>query len=268
MAHPFCTVLVASCDAYRDVEGPFIALWRKYWPDCPFETVLVTETQPAVTPAAAFDRTLLTGRGKSWCAMLAEALAQIETPYVMLAMNDYFLVAPVDTARVLKRLREAQTFDAAHVRLHPNPPGRRPFPGSDLLEYPKNTAYAVTCQTGIWRRDYLLSLAQRNKSAWEFERRGSFMLAEETRPLLVAPRPEFPFIDAVHKGYWEKAGMAALAKNGIAYDFAQRGAPPFAVRFREALKKAVFAVFPWTFIVRVQNILDCGMKEKHPSAPR
>lgn len=45
--HPDCTVLVASCDKYADLLHPFSILWKKYWPDCPFETVLVTESQPA-----------------------------------------------------------------------------------------------------------------------------------------------------------------------------------------------------------------------------
>lgn len=57
MKNPDCTVLVASCDAYRDVVGPHVVLRRTYWPDCPFETVLVTET----LPTAGFDRVVLTG---------------------------------------------------------------------------------------------------------------------------------------------------------------------------------------------------------------
>ena len=36
------SVIVTSCDAYHDVETPFIMLFRKHWPDCPFELVLVT----------------------------------------------------------------------------------------------------------------------------------------------------------------------------------------------------------------------------------
>ena len=36
-----CTVLVTSCDAYRDVEAPFLKLFRKYWPDCPFDLMLL-----------------------------------------------------------------------------------------------------------------------------------------------------------------------------------------------------------------------------------
>ena len=261
MTHPDCTVLVTSCDGYHDVEGPFIALWRRFWPDCPFETVLLSETESC----AGFDRVILTGKGRCWCEMLVEALDQIATPYVILLMNDYYLESPVDTANILRRLGQAKTFDAANLRLMPNPPGRRPFhpdEGCDLLEYPKNAAYCVTCQTGIWNREYLRGLAARNRSAWEFERLGSFMLEGETRPLLVTREKEFPFLDSVHKGYWEPWGVRVMRENGVAYDFARRGEPPFRVRLRERLKALVFAVLPWTFLVRVQNALGIGMKER------
>lgn len=260
MKNSDCTVLVASCDAYLDVVGPHVALRRKFWPDCPFETVLVTET----LPAAGFDRVVLTGKGKCWCEMLVEALDRIATPYVLLMMDDYFLVRPVDTAQFLRRLEQAKAFDAANLRLNPNPPGRMPFgSGEDrLFAFPKNVAYCVTCQAGIWNRGYLRGLAVRNRSAWEFERLGSFMLAGETRPLLVTPTREFPFVDAVHKGYWEPWGVRALKENGIAYDFSKRSTPPLGIRMREAAKALVFALFPWTLIVRIQNALGVGMKEK------
>lgn len=255
------TVLVTSCDAYRDVETPFLSLFRRHWPDCPFELVLVAETdRPAVD--GGFDRVVATGSGKNWCQMLAEALERVGTPYVLLLMNDYLLDAAVDTAHFAVRLAQAKQFDAANLRLNPNPPGRKSWPDSDLLEYPKNVAYSVTCQTGIWNREYLLELARRNKSAWEFERYGSFMLDGEMRPLLVTQTKEFPFIDAVHKGYWEKFGVAVCKKNGVAIDFAARGLPPFAVRLREGVKSLIFALFPWTLIVRIQNLLDVGMKER------
>ena len=71
-----CTVVVGSCDKYADLLGPFITLFRKFWPDCPFEVVLVTESDPHIE---GFDRVILTGRGKPWCKMSAEALEQIES---------------------------------------------------------------------------------------------------------------------------------------------------------------------------------------------
>ena len=192
--------------------------------------------------------------------MLAEGLESIRTPYVLLLMNDYFLNAKVDTTAFLQRLEEAKRYDVASLRLMPNPPGRRLWKDSDLLEMPKNVAYCVTCQASIWNRDFLLGLAKRNKSAWEFERYGSFMVSHEPRPLLVTPTKEFPFIDAVHKGHWEKFGVKCLADNGIDYDFSKRGLPPLKTRLVEGLKGLVFAIFPWSFIVRVQNLLGAGAK--------
>ena len=257
------TVLVTSCDAYRDVETPFLRLFRKYWSDCPFEVILVSETEREVTgDSSFFDRVIATGFGKNWCQMLVEALENITTPYVLMLMNDYFLDMSVDTDTIRKRLAQAIEFDAANLRLNPNPSGKTRWRDTDLLEYPKNTAYCVTCQTGIWNCKYLLDLAKKNKSAWEFERYGSFMVGDEKRPLLVTPEKEFPFVDAVHKGCWEKFGVEVCKNNGIELDFSVRGLPPLKVRIREWLKGLVFAIFPWTLIVRIQNLFGIGMKEK------
>lgn len=67
-----CTVLVASCDKYADLLRPFSALWEKFWQDCPFETVLVTETAPATR--LQFDRVITCGAGLNWSSRLVQAL--------------------------------------------------------------------------------------------------------------------------------------------------------------------------------------------------
>ena len=243
--NPDCTILVTSCDAYRDVEGPFLQLFRKYWKDCPFELVVNGETGCA----DGFDRAILSGRGKTWSAMLAEALWQIDTPYVIMMMNDYFLSAPVETALVLRRLAEAKERDALNFRLCPDPP-----------RAVKNTAYAISCKVGIWNRAFLRDLAMRTKSAWEFERYGSFMFDEnDPRPILVSEKLEFPFLDVIHKGYWEPFGIDLLHREGISYDFSVRGAPPLHVRMKEAVKGFVFRLNP-DLVTRVQNLFNAGKK--------
>ncbi|MGN0832876.1 MAG: hypothetical protein ACI4RD_04410 [Kiritimatiellia bacterium] len=189
------------------------------------------------------------------------ALARIETPYVLMLCDDYYLESPVDTARVLKRLGQAKRFDAINLRLIPNPVTKIPY-REDLREYRKNTAYCVSTLAGIWNREALRRLATGKNSIWEFERYGSFALADEARPILGTPTKEFPFVDAVHKGCWERFGLKVLADNGIAFDLSTRGLPPFRTRLVEGLKALVFALVPHTLIVRVQNALDMGAKEK------
>ena len=240
-----CTVLVTSCDAYRDVEASFLQLFRKYWPDCPFELVIVSETGAE----EGFDRTIFTGKGKTWSQMLVEALDQIETSYVVMLMNDYFLESPVNTALILNRLAEAKEKGALNYRLCPDPP-----------RAVKNTAYSVSCKAGIWNRQFLRALAAKTKSAWEFERYGRFMFDEsDLRPLLVTEALEFPFLDVIHKGYWEPWGAALLKREGIDYDFSVRGMPPLSVRVKEKAKNVIFRLNP-DLVTRIQNVFNAGKR--------
>lgn len=250
-----CTVLVASCDKYADLLSPFSILWRKYWADCPFETVLLTETAPCLE-GGVFDRIIACGKGGDWCDDLIAALDQIKTTYVLFLCADYFLAEPVNTKQVLKRLDEARQFDAANLRMIPLPRPQMPFK-EDLGEYKKNTAYCIATQAGFWNREFLKRIARGKTNIWEFERRGSFDVADEPRPILGTFTKEFPFLDVVHKGYWEKFGVELLKKNGISYDFSQRGLPPFKIRVKEGVKRFIFYIAPKTLLVRVQNFL-CG----------
>lgn len=266
---PDCTVLVTSCDRYRDIDGPFICLWRRYWPDCPFETVLLTESEfPAEGEfGGSFDRVIAVGPGKTWSETVVEALGMISTPYIILQMNDFIPDAKVDTARMLALLEVAKRLDALEFRLIPKPSAKGPVvaapevPDAEVHSFPKNRAYSASCQTGYWNREFLMALARRTKSAWEFERYGSYMFdVGDQRPVLMTAAQEFPCIDTVHKGYWEPEGVELMKREGIGYDFSRRGLPPFWPRLKSNFKKAVFAVFPWELVVRVQNVFNLGMK--------
>ena len=261
-----CTLLVASCDAYVDLLSPFAALKRKFWPDCPFETVLVTEHVPTIedeqaATRPAFDRVIACGKGTNWASRLVHALDQITTPYVLMLCDDYFLEAPVSTDLLLHRLEQLKSFNAVNLRLVPNPKhGEARSDG--LMEYPKNTAYCISTLAGFWNREFLQQLARSASSIWEFERYGSFSVGTEERPILATCVREFPFVDAVHKGCWERFGVAVCQANGIPIDFSKRGLPPLSKRLNEALKALVFALVPNTLIVRVQNALGLGARER------
>lgn len=253
-----CTILVCSCDKYADLQGIFLRLLAKFWSDCPFETVLVTETDFGI---GGFRRVIACGQGTNWASRLERALDEVHTPYVLMLCDDYLLSAKVDTGLVLSRLSEMQRLNAANLRLIPNP-RNGDLRGNGLMEYSKNTAYCIATQAGFWEKGFLKGLARGKSSIWEFERYGSFEVANEPRPLLATVRKEFPFVDAVHKGYWERLGVDVCHENGIVVDLAKRGLPPLSVRVKEWGKSAIFAVVPNTLIVRVQNQFGLGAKEK------
>jgi hypothetical protein len=221
-------------------------------------------TESEIENSLCFNRVIACGKGDSWCGRLIRVLDTIETPYVIMLCDDYFLTSFVDTELILCRLEQAKKYNAVNLRLipNPNPDNRNSIPVADgLREYRKNTAYCIATQAGIWNRNFLRSLACGKESIWEFERYGSFDVGNEQRALLVTQEKEFPFIDAVHKGCWEKFGVKCLEDNGITFDFSKRGLPSFRIRLIEGIKAFIFAIVPTTLLVRVQNALGIGAKE-------
>lgn len=259
--HADCTIVVAGCDKYADLLAPFSALWRQFWPDCPYRVVLVTETAP-VEGNLCFDEVLAMGGGHSWGWRLSRALSRLATPRVILLCDDYFLCDRVDTEKIAARVRQSLEADALNLRLIPNPATLEPWPADPTLgAYRKNTAYCIATQAGIWDREFLAGLSGKTESIWEFERQGSYsFLGNGGRPLLCTREKEFPFVDAVHKGYWESFGLRLCQENGVAVDLARRGRPPLRVAFREWAKGVVFRTCPG-LIVRVQNRFGLGHKE-------
>ncbi|MBQ8124873.1 MAG: hypothetical protein IJ173_03190 [Kiritimatiellae bacterium] len=251
-----CTVLVISCDEYQDMIPPFSALWRKNWPDCPFEVVMVTENEAGSPACGVFDKVIYTHKTVSWSERVATALRQIDTPFVLLFLNDYFVSGKVPTSKVLIRLEQAIRFNALNLRLIPMPRAQLAFDSGDeelpLREYIKNTAYCIATQLGFWDKKFLLRMVERTNSAWEFERKGSLMVGDEKYPILSVVQKEFPFLDAVHKGFWEKETEKLLAANAVKVDFSRRGFVPASVKVKEYLRAKVVRMLPRAFLLRLR----------------
>ena len=254
------SIIVASCDAYSDLWHPFSALFRTYWSDCPFEVVLVTESEVVDKEKYVFDRVVACGRGMGWADRLTAGLNQVKTPYVIMLCDDYLLCDQVDTDKINGLLCLAKKYRAGNLRMIQNPKHSRVFSeAEDLGEYAKGTAYCVATQAGIWDVAFLKQLAKGYNSIWEFERLGSFQCVGLEQPILGTRRMAFPFEDAVHKGKWEEFGVRLCDRNGIEIDFSRRGKMSNLMVAKEHLKGAILDMNP-NLVVRLQNLFGLGKK--------
>ena len=239
MMNADCTVLVCSCDKYADLLAPFATLWRKYWPDCPFETVLVTETAP--DDKLCFNRVVACGKVGNWCGRLVEALEAIATPYVIMLCDDYYLSSPVDTEGILLRLGQAKNYDAANLRLIPNPvPGvRNSSPAEDgLFEYRRECVRcllrlvevesSITNHLDINAKDMLLRALQEYKGTIIFVSHDAYFIrAIADRILYLSENPPAFFNGDYDYFQWKLNEAAEPAKVAGA---AVKAAPEVAVR--------------------------------------
>lgn len=254
------TVIVASCDNYSDLWRPFSVLFRKYWKDCPYDSVLVTETAVTDKEPYIFDKIIACGKGVGWADRLAIGLHEVKTPYVILLCDDYFLCDHVDTNKIRGLLGLAQKYHVGYFPMIKSPETCAVFSETEgLVEFKKGTAYCIATQAGIWDVDFLKQLAKGYNSIWEFERLGSFQCAGLEQPILGTRQMVFPFEDVVHKGKWEEFGVRLCDRNGIEIDFSRRGKMSHLMAAKEHLKGAILDVNP-TLVVKFQNLFGLGKK--------
>ena len=216
-----CSIFVSSCDAYSDLWTPFFALWRTFWPDCPFPVYLGSNTETFCHPGVVV---LRGGYRGNWTEEVRAQLAGISTKYVLICLEDFFLRSPVPTAKVLYALSTLQDLEGMMMRLVPKPPPRRRVDGfPDIGEIEPGDLYRVSLQSAIWRLDTFLSLLNNGETIWEFEMEGSNRSKR-------FPAGFYSLRDAaltyghhvVERGKWFPRDAAFFGAAGIGCDFERR----------------------------------------------
>jgi hypothetical protein len=227
-------IVVPSWDGYQDVWRPFFDLLARYWPDCPYPVILGTNTIPFEHPRV---KTLLVGPDRGYASNLISLLAHVEQDWVLLWVDDLFLSAPADTARVqhLVGLAERQGFVHLQLHVHSFGPHAVYLPNDateEIAELPVDAPYRVTIALGLWRKDALLSMLHLGETAWDIERRGTPRALEIVGRFgcLANPRrvkPPLVVTNGVIKGTWTWQATQLLARERIEGQPATRASQSF-----------------------------------------
>lgn len=249
------TVLVVSCDKYADLWNPMSDFLLKFWPDCPYEIALATESGDA-SPETVYKRTIHCGRVE-WSGCVLNALKEIETPYVLFALDDLWPGDRVDTGAIedLLDLMEREQIGDIHLRAE----------GSDQKEYGTDTnfyeyafgaPYRISASTSIWETKFLKTVLRAEETAWEFERIGSYRPEGKLRVVLSCKHSPFPVIDlasgAVERGKWEPEALAFAARHGVVIETARRPVKSKTDRIKKNIKSFVYNLNP-KLVLAVQN---------------
>jgi hypothetical protein len=232
-------LLVVSCDAYRDVWGPFFTLLFRYWPDCPFPVFLgsnhATYHDRRVVPLAI-------GEDRNWSSNLLKMLELIPADGVLLLQEDFLIDRPVQTDSVMQLIGYADAKQAACLRLMPIPEPDDPCEDQPLVGViRKGAAYRVSLQAAWWRKESLGAILRGGESPWQFEQLGSHRSNELTAPFLSLRKGvDYPldyYTTAVVRGYWERGAVALCRRERIPVDLRRRPVMPLRMRMERSLHR-------------------------------
>ncbi len=220
-------IIVASCLKYADAWGPFMGLFRKFWPDCRYRISISTDFGPPTFEGYEY-KVLQMGADLGWSNNLYHNLNRIEADEVLLMQEDHFLNDKVDSdivARALDILHEHGDVKCVRLMPCPGPDGPDWYYDDAFGEISIDAPYRVSCQAAIWQKDALQRILRTTHDAASFEIDGT-IFRPEGKYLSVKRQFPFPmsyYVTAISRGLWEPDAVAHCIKNSVPIDTSKRG---------------------------------------------
>ena len=195
------TMLILSCDKFSDLWDGHVKQLEKHWPDRDMKTYIVTD-KPTDKSYENVE-VIAAGENAEWSDRLLYALSQINTEYVFITLDDYFLIEDVSTDGMKKLLEmmDAQHFDYVRLFKRPTSATGRPVDGYPGVFYVDSSQpYSVNLYSGIWKKDFLKACVERPLNPWQFEVSLPQMACTYGAECAVSNKQDFVILDVVRKG--------------------------------------------------------------------
>ena len=192
-------VLVVTCDNYSDLWPPYFSLFRRFWPDCPFPIYLLSNYKRCETPGVI---TIDVGEDRAWSDNLLNGLNRIKEEFVLMWIDDLFLLEKVDTQSLLRVCNEFIKVDGNYIRLNPTVKADAQFNEHFGLTS-RGTIYRTSTVLSLWRKEVLRELLRPGESAWDFEILGTIR-SDAYDGFFATWRNYFTIVNGVIKGKWQR----------------------------------------------------------------
>lgn len=210
-------VLVLTCKKFEPVWDPFFILFRKYWPDCPYELIMGTDEG-----SYSGVKTISLGTDFGWSNNCIQIIKQINADKIILFFEDFLPYAMFNSQRINYLVKHSYDFNISCLRLQPCPGPSAPWPYCKSLGILQaDDTYRFSLQTALWKKSTLLGLLKYNENPWEAEIFGTKRAKKSLEHFVSVKRGESPtpyLITAVVKGVWQDFATNLLIKEDIPFN--------------------------------------------------
>jgi len=216
-----CSLLILSTDKYRDLWSNCTLLYQRYWPDCPYPRYLASDTLPPAYPGF---KSLGAGqKGLPWSDLLMNILEQIDSEYILLMLDDFYLTGRVDTPLVESLFTKLIQLNGGYLRIVPHKRWMVKIPGQTSIgEHRRGLPYRCSLQGAFWKKRILQGLLVPGETPWEFELYGGLRSDALKEPFLASYGRPIPYIDVLERGKWLPRGIRLCKREGLSVDLTIR----------------------------------------------
>lgn len=192
-----CSIIYNTCDKYECLWEGFFTLLNRYWQNCDLSIVLNTEEKNCSFFCFNIIRPKGINTGVSWSQRIINSLNSINTPYVIMVLDDFYLKRTVDVKEISHCIDlMEQDKNIKCINFAPQPGPNKNYKKDTKYEKRGRFApYRINAQIALWRVDYLKSILRSYETAWQFEISGSFRSSLRSGTFLsIKQGDELPFV--------------------------------------------------------------------------
>lgn len=218
------TCIIHSCDAYSDLWEHNYFFLEKNWKDRGIETYLLTDKETD----RSFEnmKIVSAGEGTEMPQRTKYLLPFIETEYVLITLDDYFPIYPINNERIERLLDIMDKENLDYIRLFSDPNSHRRWKKYDKLYHiPLDKDYDVNLYQGIWRKSFLERTVKQPLNAWQYEVTLTRIAKEIDAKCVLSKGGEYRILDVIRKGmllhkadrYLKKCDISIPTRSLISY---------------------------------------------------
>ncbi len=208
------TMLIQTSDSFSDIWDTHVTLLESNYPDRKMRTIMVSDIPRDV----GFEHVemIYAGEQKNYLERLKFALDQIETKYVLLTQDDYFLLKKVATKKMKDILQLMKSKNADYVRLFKSNKEKRAKQNKGVWSLSKMKESEINLYPCIWKVEVLKQLIfdiEHEKNAQKLYKEENL---EEKLKMLMVESKNFPIKYAIKKDKFSR-GIGFYLKQHYLY---------------------------------------------------
>lgn len=197
------TLVIHTCDKFSDLWDSHIQLMDKNWADRGVKTLLVTDKQTEKTYQTV--EVLSTGDDFQLSKRIQAMLPHIQTEYVLVTLDDYFPIYPIDTVKIKSLIDAMDNEGLDYIRLFKRPDSKKLIPGYESLYEidlygQMDVHYQVNLYAGIWRKRFIEKTVEQELDPWQYELSLTKIARRDHLRCAMSKGKEFEVLDVVRKG--------------------------------------------------------------------
>lgn len=190
---------ISSCGNYSDLWDNHVALLNENWPDRKIDATIVTDR----ISDKHYDNVKIFAAGDSleMPDRLKVFLQSVETEYVLITLDDYYVVKNIDNSKIERAIRLMDDMSLDYLRFWPYPHEKKKIDkvnNARWIELEGN--YKVNLYPGIWRKSFIEKTFKSSLSAWEYEVTLTKIAKDLNARCAYSTDGEFPILDVIRKG--------------------------------------------------------------------